>query len=630
MKKDFWIFNILSLGTILLGQITEVSGQQLIGLTENQEIRKASLESATRKKTTAEKASLSLPFFDDFSTLTIYPDPARWDDNYAFINASFPDMPPSIGVATLDAIDATGNVYAIDNKTTPSDTLTSAGLNLLTYHGSSRKVILSFFYQAGGKGEVPDPKDSLVLEFYSAKSGQWLWAWKATADTTGPFQQHIHEIADSLYQDGFRFRFRNYTSMSPNETKGKYGALSNVDQWHLDYIRVDTNSIGNHANIYDMTLVEPLKDLLKQYETIPWNHVNFAQSIMRNNLRYVINVLDNKENTVNIPRSYFVTDYNQPKTYYYEVYPQELPCNEISIRNDPFMHPFTQNSTEYGKYVITAYISPAADQFRGNDTVRYTQLFKDYYSYDDGTAEFGIGISGESTTGAMMACRFPIFRQDTLRAVDIYFNKTRNQYTSTLGFNLCVWENQDGHPGDTLYVSGELNPKADAGLLEFARYRIPPDQDIIVQDTVFIGIRQLSEDFMNIGFDISHTNLKNVFFNTTGDWYDGDSISVEGTVMMRPVFGRNATPSGLNNPLLTSESLNLYPVPVNDILYIRYNGLQPAENARIELYDLSGRQVFSQLSGSSINVGSLDPGMYFLRLNLDNQQALSAKFIISR
>ena len=52
-------------------------------------------------------ASLTLPFFDDFSRYSLpTSDPAvlttwqRWTDTTAFINSGFPIAPPTIGVAT--------------------------------------------------------------------------------------------------------------------------------------------------------------------------------------------------------------------------------------------------------------------------------------------------------------------------------------------------------------------------------------------------------------------------------------------------------------------------------------------------------------------------------------------------
>ena len=127
-RKNYLIFNRITGFLVLILPFSGISGQELIGLTENQEVKKASRELTSRKKATADAVSLKLPFFEDFSVLKVYPDQSKWTGISAFVNSSFPDLPPSIGVATLDAIDATGEVYAINDRVTPSDTLTSVAL----------------------------------------------------------------------------------------------------------------------------------------------------------------------------------------------------------------------------------------------------------------------------------------------------------------------------------------------------------------------------------------------------------------------------------------------------------------------------------------------------------------------
>src|SRR3569832_395224 len=52
---------------------------------------------------------LTLPFRDDFSYDGIYPDPTLWTDSDVFINSSYADNPPTVGVATFDGIDKFGN-----------------------------------------------------------------------------------------------------------------------------------------------------------------------------------------------------------------------------------------------------------------------------------------------------------------------------------------------------------------------------------------------------------------------------------------------------------------------------------------------------------------------------------------
>ena len=94
----------------------ESFNQEVIGLTENKVIKEYLKSHKSRMKSTASQDPLVLPFFDDFSTSRVLPNEDLWEDKYAFINSDYPIEPISIGVATLDAIDNMGNVYAIDNN----------------------------------------------------------------------------------------------------------------------------------------------------------------------------------------------------------------------------------------------------------------------------------------------------------------------------------------------------------------------------------------------------------------------------------------------------------------------------------------------------------------------------------
>ena len=45
--------------------------------------------------------TIQLPFFEDFTTNTVYPNMAYWRDSLVYINNQFSVSPPSYGVATL-------------------------------------------------------------------------------------------------------------------------------------------------------------------------------------------------------------------------------------------------------------------------------------------------------------------------------------------------------------------------------------------------------------------------------------------------------------------------------------------------------------------------------------------------
>ena len=75
----------------------------LTGLRVNKAIAREAAKHTFGQPTRAEQ-ELHLPFVDDFSDYIGYPNPALWQDRYAFVNRTFAIQPPTMGVATLDSV----------------------------------------------------------------------------------------------------------------------------------------------------------------------------------------------------------------------------------------------------------------------------------------------------------------------------------------------------------------------------------------------------------------------------------------------------------------------------------------------------------------------------------------------
>ena len=138
-------------------------------------------EILTNFRTTTEQAPVQrsavearfLPFFDDFSQSTLYPDATKWTDNNVLVNDGFPLCPTNRNAATFDVLDANGRVYdyAISNAFV-AEYLTSARIRLDSIMEPTPRAItpadsvyLSFYYQPQGNGNAPEGQDSLVLQF---------------------------------------------------------------------------------------------------------------------------------------------------------------------------------------------------------------------------------------------------------------------------------------------------------------------------------------------------------------------------------------------------------------------------------------------------------------------------------
>jgi hypothetical protein len=582
-------------------------------------------------KSAARQTQRYLPFFEDFSTSSIVPDPTKWTDQYVFINNSFGINPPSVTVATFDAIDQNGRVYAVKGTPVSSDTLTSVPFDLSVYQGASDVVRLSFFYQCGGHGEVPEINDLLVLEFFQPSDSSWEEAWYANGGVRTEFIQVILELDNKFYQEGFRFRFRNYTSLSTQDVNGGQGALSNADCWNIDYIMLNTDEAFEHQTIKnDITITDIPRNVLDLYETIPWDHVNsaVAAGIARNNINYGIRNYMPQGDSSNIGRSYYVKNYN---TGYFEDYEppwdELLPNGELVFRDLPLYTRFSRNDNlNEGVIEIASYLRTLDFGPKENDTSRVILHFRNNYVYDDGSPEYGFGIEGPSMNGALLAIRFRVFEPDTLTGIEVFFNRAYNNYNQEFPFQLCVWEDGGGKPGEIIYLSDEsYYPDFSSGKADFKLYAYP--EGILVTDSiVFVGMKQQTDEFLNIGYDVNNNNLSRTYVNTSGEWFSPGGSLIPGTIMIRAAFG--------NQGIVTSEpgigdrpDIAVYPNPASDILNIRSD--IPLTDLRI--VDISGR-IIIQRSGiiNQLDVSSITPGIYHVILKAGNYPPVNQKILISR
>lgn len=572
--------------------------------------------------------TLNLPFFDDFVKQQIYPDNSLWIDNFAYVNGTFGYNPPSIGVVTLDALDETGAMYSHANTTSfIADYLTSKPIKLKLGAPDDSTIYLSFLYQSGGFGDVPEKKDSLVLEFYSPIDTLWHSVWSCSGDTVKSFRQAIIHIADSIFlQDGFQFRFKNYASIyldpqTPNR-------VSNVDIWNLDWIYLNKSRSIADTSLNDVSMNKLTPPFLSNYETVPWKHFISNTSLMSNS-RFYSQFKNHGTETLNVTIQFDVNNtLTNTQTYFFQG--GAIPGVSAYVTKAPYHdflnNPFPVDNNDSAEFLLRSYLITdqvgLTEPFRWNDTVNYYQNFYNYYAYDDGSAENGFGIDGEQAPNAKVALKFTTLKPDTLRAVQMYFNHTY-QDINDVYFYLTVWGNNDGKPGNIIYQNQDCRVKHSYNKNGFYSYVL--DTTIILSGTFFIGWEQPGKVSLNIGFDRDRDASSNSFWNAYGYWAD---LSEPGTIMMRPVFGKSF-PVGIDEPKKTTNNkLNIWPNPVSNILNIDISELNTVGN--IDIFDLSGRLVlnFPTIEGK-INISNLENGIYLIRIN-NNSIIYSSKFIVNK
>jgi hypothetical protein len=610
--------------TIIINSITDISGQELRGLASNPVIENAINKNGTNIfKVKSAQALLELPFFEDFSDYGPiplswpFPKAGKWSDNYAFINSEYADSMISVGVATLDAFDQNGDPYSLEKAIEGySDTLTSNSFNI---NPTDTNVFLNFFYQAGGKGDKPELKDSLCVDFFSPK-GTWINVWRIPGgNLQHVFTQNNISVPRSFLKTGFRFRFRNLTS-NQNDVVDKQ---SNADQWHLDYIRlINTLQPDTLTNLNDAMVIEPLLPTLSEYSSVPYNHLDMARaSGERASTSMVIRTLYPQNNDL-----WTLTRYHSS----YDVVNKKLKerpgnggiantINSVEVHSFPdlFTPDMSYNPvSKSGKLELLSYFSISdPSQKTVNDTIRRTEYYSDYYAYDDGSAELGFGNSGVQQAVIYIANRYRVFRKsnnpDTLKAVYIYFNKTIGNTTEDIEFKICVWKNKGKVPGDLIYESSQPTTPKDPGrthLNDFKRFDL--EAPLLVSDTIFVGISQETTEFINIGFDININSAQNIFTKTSNlGWIES---SFKGSLMIRPSFGLEDFTLGVNDPIVAPR-VNVYPNPAIDFVNVLLPDEQRNSLVNIHVINVIGVTQFNVISdGRSIDISALQKGIYFM------------------
>jgi hypothetical protein len=571
---------------------------------------------------------------DDFSSPGAYPDSAKWIDNTVFVNTDYPVSPMNIGVATFDGIDKNGYPYDFTAAPTVSvscDTLTSKRVRM-TGSATDSSYFLSFYYQAQGRGDSPEPEDSLFLEFRSSRDSiTWreVWAhpgYSLTAPDTG-----FHRVLIPLYKHGdttqyvgvnwFQFRFRNYAT-----------PCGNLDQWNLDCVDLRPGRTPHDTTLAQVSLVyEPLSFLAK-YQSMPWKQYRGA-SDMAANVHIFIRNNDNAVRNI---------------TYGYQAEHYGVPISPSYVGSDPSgLLPFVTHG--YSIYGPSAFPPINFDfgtlhdttvfqinhllyeNINNKDVIKSTQRFFNYYAYDDGTAEIGYGLEGAGTeAGAQLAVRFSTNIPDTLTAVQYFWNPLLKNVSGD-GFRLCVWA-PDGNnrPGQMIYRSDSLfSPQYLPGYDHYRTYKLT--KILKISGTFFVGWMQFSEDNLSVGFDQNTDASANNFYriDSTNLW---NQSVFPGTLMIRPLFGDTIRMTGIHEALSALNFVKIYPHPAQDKLYFSIPETEGAELYRIELFDRLGRTVTETTLSrtAALDVSLLPNGFYFVRITDKHKTSSTRKLLIAR
>ena len=598
MKKLFYSL------VIIVISISNLNAQlKVVPLEYNPEIERSKKTISHKVQERSSSDTISLPFIEDFAGFDIYPDNSLWLDSQVYINNSYPDTPIFRGVATFDCLNKDGLMHENANTFTfVADTLTSKPIRLAFQKSDS--VYFSFFYQPQGFAyDPPEFKDSLVLQFRSPLHIQWKSVWHKSGELSYPFEQEMISITDTLFLvDGFQFRFKNYASVSSDNRS------SNGDYWNLDLIRIDTGRTAADTLISDVGFVYAPGSFIKDYYSMPWLHWSTTMDRKKNSASY----RNYGPTTIGIDRNL----YSYPNIYSpavqlgtIDIYGQDF--HELNIQyNTTLFDPgyFPQDSAEFIIKTVVFGNSIVGNGYNWNDTAYFSQGFYNYYAYDDGNPEAGIGIDGENSSGSEILIKYYTLKADTLRSVRFWFNRTYNEGNKDLAFDLVIRTNNEGMPGDVIYEEIELLSRYSYGLDNYVDYML--EAPILLQDTFFVGFRQNHEEFMNLGFDKNTDASEKTFYKIEGYWSQSYH---KGSIMIRPVFGDefDVSVSELNN---IDNEFTLYPNPVNNIININTE----IKDYTIDIYNQIGVLVKTVNNTSSIDMSTFSNGIYLVRISTQN------------
>lgn len=605
MNKGVLIIGLLLLAVSTYGQIIErplpnkIKGQHDIPFAVQQT-----------------QAALVLPFWDDFSTSTLVPSSALWaSGNQVRISNGTGIKAPSLNVAVFDGVDANGAPYnassLINGKT---DSLVSQPIDLTILDSSQAdSVFFSFFWQATGNGELPDEEDSLTLQFKTSE-GTWRTVWSTTGgidQETGEFSQELIKINSSYFSANFQFKFQSYSRLS-----------GSFDTWLVDYIYINDSRHAGDTAYLDRALTRKPSFLTGPYTSMP------TEQFFTNPSRYL------QETTVeflNLNSSFQPVQFTATvKDLVEDEHIQTLNNNTVAnplpgaferrTFTSPTLNAANLNALADSLWLETTYyirsgdnyyieeINPGVDttfntniDYRLNDTVKIVTVLDDYLAYDDGEPDFAAGIN---QSGGQLAYAFYVEQRALLTHIDINF-----PFVQQAGepIELYVWSDLNNQPESILFQDSYsvLRPSS---IGELRAYQLAPP--IFVQDTIYIGFQQATNEFLAVGLDKNNDTGDKMYYNVSGQWRENEFV--HGSFLMRPRFDKTIAENFEEGDAGEAADIVLYPNPTEGIVFLE------GELDQLSVFDNWGKEANYELSkvtnGYTIDLRFNKKGIYLLRL----------------
>jgi hypothetical protein len=390
-------------------------------------------------------------------------------------------------------------------------------------------------------------------------------------------------------------------------------------------VRLDRNRNASDTVIRDVAFSELPGSMLKKYESIPWDHFKVGYNTIYN--PYVsINYFNNDSIIRNVTRSLEIYDevwdelYSPGNSSAQDILPGTLSSYDISS-----IYPFQFSRGDTSIYTIKTWLRTDDFDNKANDTIQRKQVFKDYFAYDDGSAERAYGLRGQGTNNGLIAVRFDSYIADELGGVDVYFTQLKDSLNLGYYFKFMVWNDFEGMPNELIYEDETDYSVVYADLLnKYVRFKFK--QPVGISGKFYVGILQFNQFLLNIGLDVNKPSNGNLLYNLGSEWLQS---SAPGTLMLRPFVQRSYSSAIEEDPEF--NTIKIWPNPADE--YIRFAQPEGAMDTdiQISIYDITGKLVDSyKRFQQEIFTGALPEGIFFVFFSSPTGVFKTEKILIRR
>jgi hypothetical protein len=540
------------------------------------------------------------------------PDTLKWeDDGGTYISNRIAVNPPSLYVATFDALDANGKPYYNTDGFGKTDFLTSQAINLAGMAKDSN-IILTFYLQGKGLGTSPrDRFDSLYVQF-KAKNNQWYTVCSHLGSLDDFKQFAVKVDKDEYFHEAFQFKFQNFTA-----TNGSVSSTYNVD-----YILLDKHIDSTNIIPIDAAINKSQTSILKKYSAMPY--FQYQPSDLADKVSYTLK--NNAAIFTSFDSENFMryTDGSQSPVLSQSVaFPPAFSTTPASWTVDPKLVMVDNSKNTEIKYEVNSLtgdrITDNRIRLECNNRDSGSVKLQNYYAYDDGSAENSLSFNR-----ARAMIRFELNQlPDTITHIDAFNPQTR--YTAAIGspatISTLIVSNDDRNlvESSTTDVVLTFNDGRDV----FTRYKLA--KPFIPTTKVFyIGFENTSSTSVFFGVDRNiDSSMVSVYPFPSGPWMEQ---KISGAFMLRPVLRANSITVGVSRAT-NSLQFTVYPNPAKDIVQIEGNV------TKIEIKNITGqlliKKEFALEDDKSIDINQLQAGIYLILTSSASGQS-AQKLVVSK